>query len=130
MMPRGVDYRIPLSELRAAADEHAAGFSLRSIADRHWQRWGYASPKSALEGLRHALRSIDAPVRDRLEAVVLASTVHGNGRRAMQAAGDPAYRAHRRRLRRQARIRDGLLVRPPATPAELAECRERRERLA
>lgn len=118
MSPRGVDYRIPLRDLLQAAEEHAAGFSLRSIAGRRWQEWGYASMKSALEGLRRALRTIDAPVRDRIEATVLASTVHGHGRRHMRAGGWKAAKRHRNWQRRRARIRRGLPVRPAATPQE------------
>lgn len=94
-MPRGVDYKIPLSDLLQAAREHEAGWSLRAIARMKYREWGYASPKSALEGLRGALRTIDAPVRDRIEATVDASLVHGNNRRAMK---DPAHPEHSRFL--------------------------------
>jgi hypothetical protein len=102
-MPRGVDYRIPLADLLQAAADHQAGFSLRAIARLRWRQWGYASDKSALEGLRHALRTIDAPVRDRIEATIEASTIHGKSRRAMRVPGAPyhaAYRAHRAHLRK------------------------------
>lgn len=98
----GVDYRIPLRDLMWAADRHAAGWSLRSIARLHWRRWGYASQKSALEGLRHALRTIDAPVRDRIEATRLASTMHGNSRRDARLPGHPDHERfleHRRQVR-------------------------------
>jgi hypothetical protein len=52
------------------------------------------------------LRTIDAPVRDRVEATVLASTMHGNARRAARLPGHPDHQAfldHRRRVRRKAR---------------------------
>lgn len=101
-MPRGVDYRIPLADLLQAAEQHERGWSLRTICRFRWQEWGYASPKSALEGLRHALRSIDAPVRDRVEATVAASELHGNSRRAARLPGHPDHErflAHRRQVR-------------------------------
>jgi hypothetical protein len=103
-MPRGVDYRIPLADLLKAAEDHERRkWSLRSIARLHWRRWGYASEKSALEGLRHALRTIDAPVRDRVEQVRIVSTMHGNSSRAAHEPGDPdhaRFLAHRRAVRK------------------------------
>jgi hypothetical protein len=102
-VPRGVDYKIPLADLLQAAKEHEAGWSLRAIARLRWQQWGYASVGSALEGLRHALRTIDAPVRDRIEATIDASLVHGNSRRAMKETMHPEHArqlAHRKRRRR------------------------------
>jgi hypothetical protein len=101
-MPRGVDYKIPLADLFQARDEHAMGFSLRSIARRRWRGWGYASMKSALEGLRHALRTIDAPVRDRIEATIEASLIHGHNRRAMKETWHPE---HARQLEHRKRVR-------------------------
>lgn len=101
-MPRGVDYKFSIAELRQAAAEHEAGWSLRAICRLRWESWGYASVGSALEALRRALRAIDAPVRDRIDATVDASLVHGNARRAMRLPGHPEHaRAleHRRRLR-------------------------------
>ena len=94
-MPRGVDYKIPLADLLQAAREHEAGWSLRAISRMKYRKWGYASPKSALEGLRGALRTIDAPIRGRIDATVDASLVHGNNRRAMK---DPAHPEHDRFL--------------------------------
>jgi len=103
-MPRGVDYKIPLADLLQAAEEHAAGWSLRAIARMRWRQWGYASAASALEGLRHALRTIDAPVRDRIQATIDASTIHGNASRAARDPGHPdhdRWRAHRSVVRRR-----------------------------
>ena len=62
LMPRGVDYKIPLADLLQAPEQHQRGWSLRSICRLKWSQWGYASVGSALEGLRRALRTIDAPV--------------------------------------------------------------------
>lgn len=101
-MPRGVEYRIPLRDLLDAAEDHANGMSLRAIARMGWESWGYASEKSALEGLRHALRSIDAPIRGRIEQTVLSSTKHGNGRRAFR---DPNHPEHERHLAQRRKTR-------------------------
>lgn len=98
-MPRGVKIRIPLADLFTSAEQHAAGWSLRSIARMRYRQWGYASQGTALEALRKALRLIDAPVRDRVEACVLASTMHGRSRRAAARVGHPdhaEYLAHQR----------------------------------
>lgn len=106
-MPRGVDYKIPLTDLLQAAEQHQRGWSLREICRFKWQTWGYASPKSALEGLRHALRTIDAPVRDRVKATVEASTMHGNSRRVARLPGHPDHERfleHRRHLRAVRRV--------------------------
>jgi hypothetical protein len=102
MSPRGLDYRIPLADLLQAAEQHERGWSLRSIARLHWRRWGYASAGSALEGLRSALRAIDAPVRDRIDATRLASVMHGNSTRAAREPGHPdhaRFLEHRRATR-------------------------------
>lgn len=101
-MPRGVDYRIPLADLLAAAAEYQRGWSLRALARMRYEQWGYASPGSALEGLRKALRTIDAPVRDRIAATVDASLIHGNASRAAHQPDHPdhaRYLAHRRHVR-------------------------------
>lgn len=122
-MPRGVDYKIPLRDLLQAARDHEAGWSLRFIARSSWRHWGYASAGSALEGLRHALRTIDAPVRGRIAATVEASTMHGNARRAMRAPdsnGHTRNLAHRSRCgkrRRLERKAAAELVACPACPA-------------
>lgn len=105
-MPRGVDYKIPLADLLQAAEQHQRGWSLRSICRMKWRQWGYASEKSALEALRRALRTIDAPVRDRIEATVSASVMHGNSSRAARLPGHPdhdRFLAHRRAVRAKGR---------------------------
>lgn len=108
MSPRGVESRIPLADLFQAAREHQAGWSLRAISRLRYQQWGYANPHSALEGLRTALKYIDAPVRDRIQATIDASLIHGHGRRAAKDPTHPdhaAFLAHRRHTRQLARER-------------------------
>jgi hypothetical protein len=102
-MPRGVDYRIPLADVRQAHQDHQAGWSLRALARMRYRRWGYASPKSALEGLRNAMKTLELPVRDRIDAVVDASLIHGKASRAAHRPDHPdhaAYLAHRRATRK------------------------------
>lgn len=103
-MPRGVDYRIPLAAVRQAAADHQAGWSLRALARMRYAEWGYASPGSALEGLRNAMRELELPIRGRVEATVDASTIHGNARRAMRRPEHPEHARnleHRRLLRQR-----------------------------
>lgn len=105
-MPRGVDFRIPLAAVRQAADAHAAGWSLRALSRMHYREWGYKTPKSACEGLRHAMRALDLPVRDRITATIDATTRHGNSTRAARDPLHPDHERHlqhRRHLRRQRR---------------------------
>lgn len=107
-MPRGVEFKIPLADARQAHAEHLAGWSLRAIARLRWQKWGYASANSALEGLRGVFRALDLPVRSRVQATVEASTRHGNSRRAFADPDHPehdrhlAQRRHRRAIHREA----------------------------
>lgn len=104
----GPDFRIPMRDVREAHEAHLKGWSLRALCRLHWQQWGYASPKSALEGLRGAMRALDLPVRGRIEATVLTSTVHGHSSRAAGKPGHPdharflAQRRHVRKLTREA----------------------------
>lgn len=106
-MPRGVEFRVPLKAVMDAHRAHQAGWSLRALARMHYQEWGYASPGSALEGLRAAMRALELPVRDRIAATVEASTVHGNSGRAAREPSHPdharhlAQRRHNRKLRKE-----------------------------
>lgn len=98
----GVDYKVPLADLFEVAKEHQAGWSLRAISRMRWEKWGYASPASALDALRRALRSIDAPVRTQAEASLDASLRHGNSSRAARKPGHPDHErwlAHRKAMR-------------------------------
>lgn len=109
-MPRGVDFKVPLRDVQEAHRAHLAGWSLRALARMHWQQWGYASAESALEGLRRAMRALELPVRDRVEATRLARTLHGELTR--EATSDSSHPGHQRALERrrwnreQKRLRD------------------------
>lgn len=106
-MPRGVESKIPLRDTLEAHRAHQAGWSLRALARLHHEQWGYKTPASALEGLRAVFRTLDLPVRDRIEATVDASTRHGNLARAFKDPAHPeharhlAQRRHNRRLKRE-----------------------------
>lgn len=105
-MPRGVEIRVPLKAALDAHRAHQAGWSMRALARMHYAEWGYASPSSALEGLRGAWRVLELQARDRIEATVEASTVHGNSSRAArdpEHPGHAAFLAQRRHLRARKR---------------------------
>lgn len=90
-MPRGVGYKIPLAELLEAAEHHRRGWSLRSIARLKWRQWGYASAASAPRASGRPSARSTRPVRDRIDATVQASVMHGNGRRAARVPGHPDH---------------------------------------
>ncbi len=105
-MPRGVEYRLSLADAQEAHKAHVAGWSLRAISRMRYREWGYASPNSALEAMRGVFRLLELPTRDRVEAVVDFSTVHGNSARAFRDPAHPEHArhlAHRRHVRAQAR---------------------------
>lgn len=108
-MPRGVDFKVPLRDVQEAHRAHLAGWSIRALARLHWRQWGYASPASAAMGLSAAMRALDLPVRDRVEATRLARTVHGELTRDAADPGHPDHALHlerRRWNRAQKRLRD------------------------
>lgn len=61
------------------------GLSMREIARRGWDKWGYASQKSCLNSLCDLLDSYGLARRDRIEATIRASTTHGRASRANKA---------------------------------------------
>jgi hypothetical protein len=96
------DFIIPTPAVFDAHRAHTAGWSLRAIARVRWREWGYASPDSAYEGLRHAMRALDLTVRSQSEATVEANLRHGHMRTANWAIDSPQHGdllAHRRHLR-------------------------------
>lgn len=97
-MPRGVDYRFTLAQLREAERMHRSGWSLRAIGRLRFREWGSSSPQSAAMALSSALHASGGYVRDRVEAVRAFSTVHGDMARA---AADPASPDHSRFLARR-----------------------------
>lgn len=62
------------------------GLSMREIARRGYEQWGYASEKSCLSSLCDLLASYGLERRDRIEATIAASTTHGHGARNNKAA--------------------------------------------
>lgn len=87
------DAKLTVAQIRAAHKLYTAGMSLRDLADAGWQRWGYASRHSAASGLYDAFTRAGYPLRDRIEATVAKSLVHGKSRRLARD------RDHRHRLR-------------------------------
>jgi hypothetical protein len=70
--------------------------SLRAIAAEIWERFGYASPKSAAVCLHDAFRREGYELRDRIEATRVASTKHG---RAPRRGRDRSYKRWLREVR-------------------------------
>jgi hypothetical protein len=95
---RGVPSRINDRQARVL---HAAHLerraSVRELARNVHEQLGYRSPGSCVEGIRAAWARLGLDARDRVDATVLASTVHGRARRSGK---DPDYR---RELRERAR---------------------------
>lgn len=91
---RGDDCKIPVADALQAHQEHMAGWSLRALARMRWEQWGYASPGSALEGLRCVFRNLDLPIRGRVEATVEATEIHGNLRTAYRRIDHPHHRRY------------------------------------
>jgi hypothetical protein len=42
LMPRGLEFKIPLQDAFEAHRAHPAGWSIRALARLHWRQWGYA----------------------------------------------------------------------------------------
>jgi hypothetical protein len=111
---RGVPARLSDEQLRAAHRLHiAAGLSVRELGRRGWQAWGYATPKSAATALSKGWRRLGLFARDRIEATVKASTVHGHATRAAKARYTPEYAEHRKTLRRQSERCAGVRTQYP-----------------
>lgn len=70
------------------------GMSMRELARQGWERWGYASEKSCLVSVLSLMDSLGLERRDRIDAVVRASTTHGMASRA--ANTDGSYKRWRR----------------------------------
>jgi hypothetical protein len=73
--------------------------SLRAIARMVWQRFGYRSEGSCLEGMRAAFRREGLPVRHRSAATAAANRARGQ---RLPGEDKNAYRRRMRRERREA----------------------------
>jgi hypothetical protein len=93
------DARLTPAQIDAAWKLYEGGWSLRRIALALWEKYGYASPKSAAVCLHDAFRLEGRQLRDRLEATKAASTTHGRASRNIR--GTRAYGPYRRWLREQ-----------------------------
>lgn len=76
---------------------HEQGVSLRSISEQTFERLGYASPNSCLEGIRSAFDRDGLRSRSQSEATARANMARGN-----RLPGEDKN-AYRRRLRREAK---------------------------
>lgn len=102
--PRGVYGYLTDDQVRAVHRLYAQGLSLRQCADRILDRTRYSSRMSCANALGEHFARLGLPRRERIEATVAASTVHGL---APRGGVDPA---HRRRLKV---ARGEVLDRPP-----------------
>lgn len=87
------DAKLTAAHVRAAHKLYQAGMSVRDLAAAGWEKWGYASPASAANALYDMFARGGYPLRDRVEATVAKSLVHGKSRRLARD------RDHRHRLR-------------------------------
>lgn len=58
----GAPSRITPEQLRAARAEIAEGRSVREVARRHWEEWGYSSRSGAQNGLMRAITKAEVPL--------------------------------------------------------------------
>lgn len=87
------DAKLTSGQLAAAYRLHIdGGLSLREIARRGWDAWGYSGPHAASVALSEQLRRAGMKPRDRVAATVAVSTVHGKHK-------DPQHR-HKLRVAR------------------------------
>lgn len=91
--PFGVYGYLTDAQVRAVHRLYEQGLSLRACAKRIYPRTRYASEKACANALHGHFVRLGLPRRERIEATVLASTVHGMARRASR---DPE---HQRRMR-------------------------------
>jgi hypothetical protein len=75
------------------------GLSLRQVAGRIWEQYGFASPASCANSLYDSFRSLGYSRRDQVAAAVAASTIHGLRPRSGPLPGYLEMRAVRRRER-------------------------------
>lgn len=114
--PRGVSRRLSDSQVEAAYRIHVeAGISMRELGRLGWEQWGYANADSAARALGVAFAGMGLEARDRIEATVKASTVHGKASRVAARSGDPVYLEHRRAVRRASGEVRGVLCRAVRT---------------
>lgn len=93
--PSGVYGKLTDAQVRACHVLYEQGLSMRQVADRVWERAGYASAAGCARALSEQFIRLGLPRRDRIEATKLRCTKHGlaskHGRR-------PGYQAYRRRV--------------------------------
>lgn len=99
--PIGVHGRMTSEQIRAAHLLHVReGVSIRELGRLLWERFGYASAKACANSLSKSFRLHGLAARDRVEATVMASTVHGLATREAKRAYTPEFAAHRNAQRR------------------------------
>jgi hypothetical protein len=97
----GVARKLGEAELRAAHRRYRVeGLSVNALAKELWRGAGYRSWRACASALYGGFRDLGLPLRERIAAVRMASTVHGL---APKHGPRPGYGAYKRRvLRREA----------------------------
>jgi hypothetical protein len=85
---------ITRSQALALHAAHCQGLSLRHLSRVTWEKLGYASPHSCLEGIRYALKRENLPVR-----VHATATAAANRARSIRLPGESKNELKRRRRR-------------------------------
>jgi hypothetical protein len=99
--PIGVHGKMTPEQIRAAHMLHMRQqLSIRELGRMLWERFGYASPRACANSLSNQFKVHGLAARDRLEATVLASTVHGLSTREGKRNYTREFAAHRNALRR------------------------------
>ena len=97
---KAAESRVTRSHALAIHVAHCQGLSLREISRRVWERLGYSSPDSCLEGIRTALAREGLSVRPQD-----AATAAANRARGKRLPGEDKN-AYKRRQRREVGYRD------------------------
>lgn len=99
--PRRQYQRLTDRQIRAAHVIYdTRGLSLRKLGQLLYRQHGYATPQSAASALHTGFKRLGLPLRDRMTAVQIGNTTHGQARRG---AVTPEYTRKRNALRPYAR---------------------------
>lgn len=93
--PAGVYGKMTDAQVRACHVLYAQGLSMRQVADRVWERAGYASSAGCARSLSDQFVRLGLPRRSVAEGTRLRMTKHGM---AVKHGPRPGYQAYRRRV--------------------------------
>lgn len=109
------------AQLRAAYEIYRReGLSLRALAERIFERYGYANADSCSKALGEGFKHMSLEARDRIEATRAACTVHG---RAPRRREDEPAEVTEMRLQHRRELRRGGRPRCPYVSTKGTQCR-------